>query len=95
MRTVLVIAMFALAVPAWSGTIAIADEREDDALGGTVEAEPIAPSKEVPLYVPLTEEQEELPTMGASEGEDYVPGIEKPATPPAEKVITDQVPADE
>lgn len=52
----------------------------------------IAPSKDVPLYVPLTDDQQELPTIAASEGEDYVPGIEQPSTPPAVKAITDRVP---
>lgn len=50
---------------------------------------PAPPAK---LLVPLTDEQQELPTI-AAESEDYVEGIEKPSTPPAEKQITDQVPA--
>lgn len=94
MKTVLVIAMLALAVPAHADTSTVMPVTEGDNLpapSGSTDAY-MAPSKDVPLYVPLTDEQQELPTISASEGEDYVPGIEAPATPPAKKAITDQVP---
>jgi len=45
------------------------------------------------LYVPLTEEQQELPISEPDPGIDYVPGIEKPAGGTGPKEITDQVPA--
>ncbi len=55
----------------------------------------IAPSKDVPLYVPLTDERQEAPIAAGAEVEtyDYATGVERPASPPAAKVITDQVPA--
>lgn len=52
----------------------------------------VAPSKDVPLYVPLTDEQQELPMISPGEVYDYTPEIEKPATPPAAKEITDRLP---
>lgn len=53
----------------------------------------VAPSADVPLYVPLTDEQQELPMLAEDPGVDYVPGMEAPATAPAKKAIADQVPA--
>lgn len=94
MKTVLVFAMLALAVPAYADTSDVMPVTEGDNLpapSGSTDAN-VAPSKDVPLYVPLTEDQQELPTMAADPGVDYVPGIEEPATAPAKKAITDQVP---
>lgn len=53
----------------------------------------VAPSKDVPLYVPLTEEQQELPINEPDPGYDYVPGMETPSGGKWPKQIVDQVPA--
>jgi len=56
-------------------------------------ADYIAPSKDVPLYVPLTEDQQLLPISAADAGVDYYPGIEKSTAGTWPKEITEQVPA--
>lgn len=90
MERILMIAMLcALAVPAHAeGTAA------EDAGPVMVEvpAEPVLPSVDVPFYVPLTEEQQELPMAAGAEEFDYAPGVEVPSTPPASKVYVDRVP---
>lgn len=84
------------AVPAHADTRAVMPVTEGDSLplpSGGADGY-VAPSKDVPLYVPLTEDQQELPVAAGGEAEqyDYAPSVEQPATLPAKKAITDQVP---
>ena len=93
MRTILTIAVLALlALPthAAAQTIDQSEEAVQSALPSP--SEPVLPSHDVPLYVPLTDDQQDYPTLELPAGVDYYPGIERPATPPAKKAITDQVP---
>lgn len=79
-----VLCLMMLAAPAW------ADDWETPDL---FDREYVAPSHDVPFYVPLTDAQQELPIAAADPGGDYVPGIEVPAGGTWRKVFTDQVPA--
>jgi hypothetical protein len=83
--TMIVMCLTLMAGPAW------ADNSVEPVPSGESDGY-VAPSKDVPLYVPLTDEQQELPTVEADPGVDYVPGIEKPAGGTGPKEITDQVP---
>ena len=103
-KTTVVLCLVMMAAPAWADayssganpkipvTQGTPEGEELPMPAGAVEATPIAPSKDIPLYVPLTDEQQELPIAEADPGVDYVPGIEKPAGGTGPKEITDQVP---
>ena len=104
MKHVMILALTLAATPAQAHTYSalanpqiplaapLAEVEEAPAPAGTRAAEYVAPSKDVPLYVPLTDAEAELPTVMPDPGEDYYPGIERPATAPAAKGIVDRVP---
>jgi hypothetical protein len=100
-RLTLAVLCMLVAAPAGAGNVVVpiiprdantAPPRETGPLMLEVPDERISPSHDVPLYVPLTDEQQELPINEPDPGEDYYSGIEKPATAPAVKQITEQVP---
>ena len=83
-----------LAVPAAADDVAVpyTAQQLDPLVGRSVDGAVVPKQDGTELYVPLTDEQKELPTATDEGGVDYVPGVEEPATPPASKQITDQVP---
>lgn len=85
----IVLCLGALVTPAWADGAATTIDVEDDIAGPS--AEYVAPSHDVPLYVPLTEDQQLLPTIATDVGLDYYPGIETPAGGRGPKEITDRV----